>query len=190
MLYDLVNSETNEVWFMSYSKIHLAIASIALSLAFVSQSLAQGAVTLVQPVVSGTPTSSSSPLPVTCISGCSGGGGSSDVNVASVGGNAVTTTIPVSGNVGIPGSTNLATAQVSITTASTQAVAARSGRRSVMITNITGTQPIYCTSGTATTANGQYIPGLAGANLTLPYAGVVNCIAVTSAQTISVAEVY
>jgi len=59
-----------------------------------------------------------------------------------------------------------------------------------MITNITGTQPIYCTSGTATTANGQYIPGLAGANLTLPYAGVVNCIAVTSAQTISVAEVY
>lgn len=38
---------------------------------------------------------------VECISGCAGGGGGGDVNIDAIGGNAVTTTIPVSGSVGV-----------------------------------------------------------------------------------------
>lgn len=140
-----------------------------------------------------TPVSTANPMPVT-----SGGSGTSDVNINSVGGNTVTTTVPISGNVGItgtpnvalPGTANFATSQVSVTTSSTSTVAARSGRRSVTITNITGTQPIYCSGTTATTANGQYIPAVAGANYTVSTAAAINCIAVSSAQTVSVAEAY
>lgn len=94
------------------------------------------------------------------------------------------------GSVTSVGSANLAVAQVSIATSSTLAVAARTARRAVTITNITGTQPVYCTSATATTANGQYIPAVAGANFTFPYTGVINCIASTGAQTVSVTETY
>ena len=96
----------------------------------------------------------------------------------------------VIGSVTDVGSASLTTAQVSITTASTQAVAARAGRRAVTITNITGTQPIFCTSGTATLVNGQLIPAVAGSNFTFPYTGVVNCIASTGAQTVSVTETH
>jgi hypothetical protein len=148
-----------------------------------------------------TAVSTANPLPVTS----SGGGGTSDVNINSVGGNAVTTTVPVSGNVGItgtpsvsitgtattnPAGTNFATSQVSVATSSTVTVAARTGRRSVTITNITGTQPVYCSGTTATTANGQYIPAVAGANFTVSTSAAINCIASTSAQTVSVAEAY
>lgn len=132
-----------------------------------------------------TSVSTTDPMPVT-----SSGGGTSDVNINSVGGNAVTTTVPVSGNVGITGASNFATTQVSVTTSNTATVAARSGRRSVTITNITGTQPIYCSGTTATTANGQYIPAVAGANYTVSTAAAINCIAVSSTQTVSVAEAY
>lgn len=139
-----------------------------------------------------TPVGIANPMPVTS------GDSSQDVNINSIGGNAVTTTIPVSGNVGITGTPNvavvgatgLATGQVSVTTGSTLTVASRTGRRSVIITNVTGTQPIYCSSGTATTANGQFIPGLIGASLTLSYSGTINCIASTSAQIVSVSEIY
>lgn len=148
-----------------------------------------------------TPVSTANPMPVT-----SGGGGTSDININSVGGNTVTTTVPVSGNVGITGTpavtvsgtpnvaltgtANFATKQVSVTTSNTATVAARSGRSSVTITNITGTQPIYCSGTTATTANGQYIPAVAGANYTVSTAAAINCIAVSSTQTVSVAEAY
>lgn len=86
--------------------------------------------------------------------------------------------------------TNFTTSQVSVTTTSTLTVAARTSRKSVTITNITGTQPIYCSGTTATTANGQYIPAVAGANYTVSTTAAVNCIASTSAQTVSVAETY
>lgn len=128
-----------------------------------------------------TPVSTANPMPVT-----SGGSGTSDVNINSVGGNAVTTTVPVA----LPGTANFATSQVSVTTSSTSTVAARSGRRSVTITNITGTQPVYCSGTTATTTNGQYIPAVAGANYTVSTSAAINCIAVSSAQTVSVAEAY
>lgn len=127
-----------------------------------------------------TPVSTADPMPVTS------GSSTSDVNIKSVGGNTVTTTVPVA----LPGTANFATSQVSVTTSNTSTVSARSGRRSVTITNITGTQPIYCSGTTATTANGQYIPAVAGANYTVSTAAAINCIAVSSAQTVSVAEAY
>ena len=45
-------------------------------------------------------------LRVNCITGCSGGGGGSDVNIDAVGGNPVTTTVPISGTVTTGGLTD------------------------------------------------------------------------------------
>lgn len=88
------------------------------------------------------------------------------------------------------GTNNLATTQVSVGTTSTSVIAARSGRRAVTVTNITGTQPVYCQSGTASLTTGQYIGATAGSQFTFPYAGALNCIASTAAQTVSVTETY
>lgn len=88
------------------------------------------------------------------------------------------------------GAPNLTTAQVTVTTSSTSTAAARALRRSVTITNITGTQQVYCSGTTATTGNGQLIPAVVGASWTVSTAAAVNCIAVSSSQTVSVAEIY
>lgn len=88
------------------------------------------------------------------------------------------------------GAPNLTTAQVTVTTSNTATAAARALRRSVTITNITGTQQVYCSGTTATTGNGQLIPAVVGANWTVSTTAAVNCIAVSSSQTVSVAEVY
>lgn len=88
------------------------------------------------------------------------------------------------------GAPNLTTAQVTVTTSSTSVVAARALRRSVTITNITGTQQVYCSGTTATTGNGQLIPAVVGANWTVSTTAAINCIAVTSSQTVSTAETF
>lgn len=98
--------------------------------------------------------------------------------------------MPVDSSSGGATGTNFTTSQVSVATTSTATVAARTSRKSVTITNITGTQPVYCSGDTATTANGQYIPAVAGASYTVSTTAAINCIASTSAQTVSVAEVY
>lgn len=85
----------------------------------------------------------------------------------------------------------LTVAQVSVTTGSTALVAARSGRRTLTISNITGTFPVYCTSAvTATAANGFAIAASVGATITLSYTGGLSCIAPGGAQTVSVTEIY
>lgn len=71
-------------------------------------------------------------------------------------------------------------------------VAARSGRRSVTITNITGTQPVYL-KGTASidgTTTGFYLAAVAGASITIPYSGALYGTSPTAAQTLAVMEVY
>lgn len=88
------------------------------------------------------------------------------------------------------GASNFSTSQVSVATSSTATVAARTARRSVTITNVTGTQQVYCSGTTATTANGQLIPAAVGANYTVSTAAAINCIAVSGAQTVSVAETF
>jgi hypothetical protein len=76
-------------------------------------------------------------LDVNCVTGCSGGGGTQDVNIVQIGGNAVTTTVPVSGTVTV---TNGGTFPVQ---------AAQSGTWD--INDITGT--ISLPTGAATAAN-------------------------------------
>lgn len=88
------------------------------------------------------------------------------------------------------GAPNLLTAQVSVATSDTAVVAARALRRSVTITNVTGTQDVFCSNTTATTANGQIIPGVKGASWVTSTTAAIRCIAVTGAQTVSTSEVY
>lgn len=88
------------------------------------------------------------------------------------------------------GAPNYTTSQVAITTASTAVCAARALRRSCTITAITGAQQVFCSGTVATTANGQLIPAVVGATLTVSTTAAINCIAVSATQTVSVAEVY
>lgn len=88
------------------------------------------------------------------------------------------------------GAPNLTTAQVTVTTSSTSVVAARALRRNVTITNITGTQQVYCSGTTATTGNGQLIPAVVGASWNVSTTAAINCIAVSSSQTVSTAETF
>lgn len=88
------------------------------------------------------------------------------------------------------GAPNLTTAQVSVATSNTSVVAARALRRSVTITNITGTQQVFCSGTVATAGNGQLIPAIVGANWTVSTTAAINCIAITGAQTVSTAETF
>lgn len=88
------------------------------------------------------------------------------------------------------GAPNLTTAQVTVTTSNTAVVAARALRRSVTITNITGTQQVYCSGTTATTGNGQLIPAVVGASWNVSTTAAINCIAVSSSQTVSTSETF
>ncbi len=93
------------------------------------------------------------------------------------------------------GSATFSTTQAatSISPASaTLLVAARAGRQSVMITNITGTQPIYLVATAATTGatTGFFLAGAAGATVTLSTAAAVYGTSPTAAQTVSILENY
>lgn len=93
------------------------------------------------------------------------------------------------------GSDTLATAQpvTSISPAtSLLVVAARAGRRSVMVTNITGTQPVFLKGVADATGatTGFYLAGVAGASITIPYSGALYGTSPTAAQTLAVMEVY
>lgn len=88
------------------------------------------------------------------------------------------------------GAPNYTTSQVAITTASTAVCTARALRRTCTITAITGAQQVFCSGTVATTANGQLIPAVVGATLTVSTTAAINCIAVSATQTVSVAEVY
>lgn len=88
------------------------------------------------------------------------------------------------------GAPNFSTSQVSVTTASTATCAARALRRACTVTNITGTQQIFCSGTTATAVNGQLIPAVIGASFTANTTAAINCIAVTATQTVSVAETF
>lgn len=86
------------------------------------------------------------------------------------------------------GSGTIATAQVSVGTASTQIVAARAGRGSVKITNL-GTTDVYIGVSGVTSTTGDLLPGTKGASITIPTNAAVFGVAGT-AQSVSVMEVY
>lgn len=86
------------------------------------------------------------------------------------------------------GSGTIATAQVSVGTASTQIVAARAGRGSVKITNL-GTTDVFIGVSGVTSTTGDLLPGTKGASITIPTNAAVFGVAGT-AQSVSVMEVY
>lgn len=93
------------------------------------------------------------------------------------------------------GSDNLATSQAatSISPAtSLLLVAARAGRRSVTITNITGTQPIFIktTASIDGATTGFFLAAAVGASITLAYTGALYGTSPTAAQSVAIAETY
>lgn len=75
------------------------------------------------------------------------------------------------------------------TTVPTKIVSGDPNRRSVTITNITGTQNLFWSHDkNVTTSNGDLIGSTSGAYLSIDTTGEVWCLAATSAQTVSVVE--
>ena len=87
------------------------------------------------------------------------------------------------------GNSNIATAQASIGTTATLVVAARAGRGAVTIEN-TGTTAAYCGGSAVTATTGMLLPGVVGANLTVPTSAAVYCIVGTGTQTVTALETY
>lgn len=93
------------------------------------------------------------------------------------------------------GSSTIATGQAASSVspaAATLIVPARAGRQSVVISNITGTQPVYLTSSASITGatTGFFIAGTAGASATIATAAAIYATSPTAAQTISYLENY
>jgi len=93
------------------------------------------------------------------------------------------------------GSSTMATGQAASSVspaAATLIVAARAGRQSVVISNITGTQPVYIVSSASTTGatTGLFIAGTAGASVTIATAAAIYATSPTAAQTLSYLENY
>lgn len=93
------------------------------------------------------------------------------------------------------GSTTMATGQAASSVspaAATLIVPARAGRQSVVISNITGTQPVYIVDSAATTGatTGFFIAGTAGASVTIATAAAIYATSPTAAQTLSYLENY
>jgi len=93
------------------------------------------------------------------------------------------------------GSATIATGQSTSSispAAATQVVAARSGRQSVMISNITGTQPVYLTATASTTGvtTGFFLAAAVGASVTIATSAAIFATSPTAGQTLSYLENY
>lgn len=88
------------------------------------------------------------------------------------------------------GAPNLATAQVSVTTGNITVAASRALRRSVMITNDTGTGKIYCGNTGVTTSTGDAIAATAGSFKQYSTTAAIFCTVASVTQTVTVAETY
>ena len=88
-----------------------------------------------------------------------------------------------------PGADNIATNQVSITSAATAIVAARSTRRSVLIINH-GTTDVYIGGASVTTSTGILLAGTEGAAIGIGTTAAVYGIVASGSQTVSYIEVY
>lgn len=88
-------------------------------------------------------------------------------------------------------STGQVTSSVSPATA-VQVVAARTGRQSVVISNVTGTQPVYFinTAGTNGATTGFFLAGTVGATVTISTTAAIFATSPTAGQTISYWENY
>lgn len=89
----------------------------------------------------------------------------------------------------IDGEGSIASAQVSVTTTAGTVVAARAGRRSLLIVNH-GTTDVFLGPATVTVANGILLPGVKGASISIPTTALVQGIVAAGAQTVSYIEVF
>lgn len=112
------------------------------------------------------------------------------VTIAGPTGDAVSASnpLPVTASGG-SGSASIATAQVSVAATATSVVAARTGRAAVTITNL-GATDVYLGVTGITTATGTLLPGVRGANITIPTSAAVFGIAATGTQSVSVLETF
>lgn len=93
------------------------------------------------------------------------------------------------------GSAIIATGQASVTTGNISIVAARTGvvgtgRKSVCVVNVTGTGPVYIGVTGVSTANGQYLAGVAGASICLDTQAAIFGTVPTITQTVSYSETF
>lgn len=95
------------------------------------------------------------------------------------------------------GTAALATGQVSVATTvgGTSIVAARTGvvgtgRKSVCVTNVTGTAPVFIGNSGLTTSTGEYLAGVAGASICLDTQAAIFGIVSATAQTVSFTETF
>lgn len=93
------------------------------------------------------------------------------------------------------GANNVATGQVTSSispAAAVQVVAARAGRQSVVISNVTGTQPVYfiTSAGTTGATTGFFLAGTAGATVTISTTAAIFATSPTAGQVISYWENY
>lgn len=91
------------------------------------------------------------------------------------------------------GGASLATGQATSSVspaAATLIVPARAGRQSVIISNTTGTQPVYFTSTASTTGvtTGFFVAGTVGATTTIATGAAIYATSPTAAQTLSYLE--
>lgn len=88
------------------------------------------------------------------------------------------------------GAPNLATSQASVTTGNISVASARALRRSITITNVTGTSAAFCGNTGVTTSTGAYLGATAGSSITLNTTAAVFCTVAATTQTVTVAETY
>ncbi len=91
------------------------------------------------------------------------------------------------------GSDNINTGQNASSTnsaAAVQIVAARAGRRSVTVTNITGSQPVYLGGPGVTASNGFFLAGTVGAAVTIPTTAAISALSTGAAQTLAYVETF
>lgn len=88
------------------------------------------------------------------------------------------------------GAPNLATSQASVTTGNISVSSARALRRSITITNVTGTSAAFCGNTGVTTSTGTYLGATAGSSITLNTTAAVFCTVASVTQTVTVAETF
>ena len=81
------------------------------------------------------------------------------------------------------------TNQVTVQSTATLIVAQNTGRKAVVITNL-GTTAVYIgSSSSVTTSNGQLLPGVVGASISIPQTGPVWGIAASSTEAVSFMDI-
>ena len=89
-----------------------------------------------------------------------------------------------------PSAANFAPSQVSVAATATLIVAARSGRLTITVTNMSTTAVYLGGTSGVTTGTGLLLPGTVGATITLAYSGALYGIVATGTENVNAYELY